>query len=111
MALAGEKYFSNREARGLDPKTIRAYRLAVDPFAAQCKRTCVEDVAKQGLTDFIGWLRTKPAPERKHDNPDGSINNTVGHLTIFLKEFGVSRVLKKNEYPPLPQEERRRPPR
>jgi hypothetical protein len=44
LATAAEKYFSNCEARGLDPKTIRAYRSAVDPFVAQCKKACVEDV-------------------------------------------------------------------
>jgi integrase len=99
LALAAGKYFSNCEARGLDPKSIRAYRSAVDPFVSQCKRAYVEDVGKQDLIDFIGWLRKQPVPKRKHGNPDRTINNKVGHLTIFLKEFGVSHVLKKNEYP------------
>ncbi len=99
LAAAEEKYFSNAEARGLDPKSIRAYRSAVSPFVAQCKKTFVEDVSRQDLIDFIGWLRKQPVPERKHGNPARTMNNKVGHVRIFLKEFGVTKLLKKNEEP------------
>jgi len=32
-------------------------------------------------------------------NPERTDSNKVGYVAIFLKEFGVSRLLKKKEYP------------
>jgi len=32
VTVAAERYFSNLEARGVDPKSIRTYRTGVDPF-------------------------------------------------------------------------------
>jgi hypothetical protein len=49
LAVAVERYFSNLEAQGRDPKTIRAYRSAVDSFVGQCKKACVEEITKQDL--------------------------------------------------------------
>jgi integrase len=99
LAAAVERYFSNCEARGLDSKTIRAYHSAVDPFVAQCKKAYVEDVDKQDMIDFMGWLRKQPVPKRKHGNPARTMNNKVGNVRIFLKEFGITKLLKKNEEP------------
>jgi len=62
LAHASERYFTNLEARGLDAKSIRTYRTGVDPFVYTCKKPCVEDVTKQDMLDFMGWLRKQPLP-------------------------------------------------
>jgi integrase len=101
LAAAAEKYFANCEARGLDPETIRKYRAAVDPFVEHCGTTYLDQCRdnKQVLLNYMGWLRKQPAPKRKHSNPERTLANKVGDVRIFLKEFGISKLLKKNEEP------------
>ena len=38
-------------------------------------------------------------PKRKHSNPERTLANKVGDVRIFLKEFGITKLLKKNEEP------------
>jgi integrase len=101
LAAAAEKYFSNCEARGLDPESIRKYRAAVDPFVEHCGVTYVDECRdnKQVLLNYMGWLRKQPVPKRKHSNPERTLANRVGDVRIFLKEFGITKLLKKNEEP------------
>src|ERR1700692_2969963 len=99
LAQASERYFTNLEARGLDAKSIRTYRAGVDPFVRTCKKGYVEDVTKQDMIDYMGWLRKQPLLKRRNCNPEGTYSNKVGHVAVFLKEFGVTRLLKKKEYP------------
>ena len=101
LAVAAEKYFANCEARGLDAESIRTYRAAVDPFVEHCGVTYVDECRdnKQVLLDYMGWLRKQPVPKRKHSNPERTLANKVGDVRIFLKEFGITKLLKKNEEP------------
>ena len=99
LVTASQQYFSNLEARGADPKTIRTYRTAVEPFIENCAKIYVEDATKQDMINFMGWLRKQAAPQRRNSNPDRTYANKVGHVAIFLKTFGLSRLLKKSEYP------------
>ncbi len=101
LAAAAEKYFANCEARGLDPETIRKYRAAVDPFVEHCGVTYVDECRdnKQVLLNYMGWLRKQPVPKRKHGSPGRTLSNKVGDVRIFLKEFGITKLLKKNEEP------------
>ncbi len=101
LAAAAEKYFENCEARGLDPESIRKYRAAVDPFVQHCGVTCVDECRdnKQVLLTYMSWLRKQPVPERKHGNPERTLANKVEDVRIFLKEFGITKLLKKNEEP------------
>ena len=99
LQQASEKYFANLEAQGKDPKTITAYKAAVNLFVAHCKTVHVEDVTKQDLIDYMGWLRKQPVPVRKHGNPNRTYANKTGHVAIFLKTFGIEKLLKKSEYP------------
>ena len=101
LAGAAEKYFANCEARGLDPETIRKYRAAVDPFVEHCGVTYVDECKdnKQVLFNYMGWLRKQPVHQRQHGNPERTLANKVGDVRIFLKEFGVTKLLKKNEEP------------
>lgn len=101
LAAAAEKYLSNCEKRGLDAKTIRKYRSAVNAFIEHCGVTYVDECRdnKQPLLDYMGWLRKQPVPKRKHGNPERTLANKVEDVRIFLKEFGVTKLLKKNEEP------------
>ncbi len=101
LAAAAEKYFANCEARGLDPETIRKYRAAVDPFVEHCGVAYVDECRdnKQVLLTYMGWLRKQPVPSRRHSNPERTLANRVGDVRIFLKEFGITKLLKKNEEP------------
>ncbi len=47
----------------------------------------------------MGWLRKQPVPKRKHGNPERTLANKVGDVRIFLKEFGITKLLKKHEEP------------
>jgi integrase len=101
LKAAAEKYFANCEARGLDPDSIRKYRAAVDPFVQRCGVTYVDQCRgnKQVMFNYMGWLRKQPVRTRKHGNPERTLANKVGDVRIFLKEFGVTNLLKKNEEP------------
>jgi integrase len=101
LAMAAAQYFSNLEARGADPKTIRSYRSAVDPFVENCGVTYVDQCKdnKQLIYNYMGWLRKQPLPKRKNSNPERTYANKVGHVAIFLRAFGIRRLLKKSEYP------------
>jgi integrase len=103
LKAASEKYFSNLEAQGKDLKTIRTYRAAVDPFVANCKTAYVEDVKKQDLIDYMGFLRKQPQREQRNANPNRTYANKIGHVAIMLKSFGVTKLLKKSEYPKFHQ--------
>jgi integrase len=54
---------------------------------------------KQVLLNYMGWLRKQPVPKRRHSNPERTLANKVGDVRIFLKEFGITKLLKKNEEP------------
>jgi integrase len=101
LAAAAEKYFANCEARGLHPESIRKYRTAVDPFLQHCGVTYLDECRdnKQVLLNYMGWLRKQLVPKRKHGNPERTLANRIGDVRIFLKEFGVTKLLKKNEEP------------
>ena len=101
LSAAAEKYFSNCEKRGLDSKTVRKYRAAVEPFIQHCGVTYADECRenKQPLLDYMAWLRKQPVPKRKHSNPERTLANKIGDVRIFLKEFGVTKLLKRNEEP------------
>ena len=105
---AADTYFRNLEAQGKDHKTIRSYHTGVDPFVELVtsstkthpkSRTYVEEVDKQDMNDFMGWMRKQPVPVRMHSNPSRTMANKVLYVAIFLKAFGRTRLLHKKEYP------------
>jgi integrase len=89
-------YFANLEKRGLDHKTIQKYRTDVNEFRTSCPKTYVTQITKQDLFDFMGVLRQGEGSSRTQFN---KVNNVV----VFLKAFGLTRLLKKNEYPSFTQ--------
>jgi Phage integrase, N-terminal SAM-like domain len=54
---AVEQYFKNLHSQGKDPKTIRAYKVAVEEFRQSCPKKFMDEIKKQDLIDFMGWLR------------------------------------------------------
>jgi integrase len=107
LAAAAEKYFDNCEARGLDVKSIRKYRAAVDPFVQHCGVMYVDECRdnKQVLLNYMSWLRKQPVPLRKRsdgsssNNPKRTLANRISDVRIFLKSLGISKLLAKHEGP------------
>lgn len=105
---AVERYFRNLHSQGKDSKTIRAYKVAIQEFRQSCDKKFMDEIGKQDLLDFMGWLRTQPPKLRKDGTPrkprrSGDPNRTyfnkVNDVVIFLSAHGINRLLKKSEYP------------
>jgi len=105
---AVEQYYKNLHSQGKDPKTIRAYKLAVEEFRKSCAKKFLSEIGRQDLIDFMGWLRKQPPKLRKDGTPlkprrSGDPNRTyfnkVNNVVIFLSAHGINRLLKKSEYP------------
>jgi len=105
---AVEQYFKNLHSQGKDPKTIRAYKVAVEEFRQSCPKKFMDEIGKQDLIDFMGWLRTQPSKlrkdgtprkQRRSGDPNRTYFNKVNDVVIFLSAHGINRLLKKSEYP------------
>jgi Phage integrase, N-terminal SAM-like domain len=108
MDDAVEQYYKNLHSQGKDPKTIRAYKVAVEEFRKSCTKKFLSEIGRQDLIDFMGWLRKQPPKLRKGGTPrkprrSGDPNRTyfnkVNNVVIFLSAHGINRLLKKSEYP------------
>ena len=105
---AVEQYFKNLHSQGKDPKTIRAYKVAVEEFRKSCTKEFLHEISKQDLIDFMGWLRKQtpklrengtPRKPRRSGDPNRTYFNKVNNMVIFLSAHGINRLLKKSEYP------------
>jgi integrase len=105
---AVEQYFKNLHSQGKDPKTIRAYKVAVEEFRQSCPKKFMNEIGKQDLIDFMGWLRRQspklrkdgtPRMPRRSGDPNRTYFNKVNDVVIFLSAHGINRLLKKSEYP------------
>jgi integrase len=92
------KYFENLVSLGKDKKTIAAYRVSVVSFLESCKKRFVDEMDRQDLIDYIGWLRKQPRKARRGD-PNRTYHNKVSNVVIFLKSFGKGKLLKAADYP------------
>jgi len=106
--VAIDRYFRNLIAQGKDPKTIRAYGVAIREFRQSCDKRFMDEICKQDLLDFMGFLRTQsprlrkdgtPRKPRKSGDPNRTFFNKVNDVVIFLSAHGINRLLKKSEYP------------
>jgi hypothetical protein len=105
---AVEQYFTNLDSQGKDRKTIRAYRVALKEFRQSCSKQFLDEIGKQDLLDYMGWLRIqppklrkdgKPRKARRSGDPNRTYFNKVNDVVIFLSAQGIHRLLKKCEYP------------
>lgn len=108
MDDAVEQYYKNLHSQGKDPKTIRAYKIAVEEFRRSCTKKFLSEIGRQDLIDFMGWLRKQPPKLRKDGtsrkprgsgDPNRTYFNKVNNVVIFLSAHGINRLLKKSEYP------------
>ena len=105
---AVEQYFKNLHSLGKDPKTVRAYKVAVEEFRKSCPKKFLNEIGRQDLINFMGWLRkqspklrkdgTPRKPQRSGD-PNRTYFNKVNNVVIFLSAHSINRLLKKSEYP------------
>ena len=56
MDDAAEQHYKNLHSQGKDPKTIQAYKVAVEEFRKSCTKKLLRDIVPQDLIDFMGWL-------------------------------------------------------
>jgi integrase len=94
-----EQYFANLAAQGRDYKTIGTYRYAVTQFRESCSKTYLDQLTRQDMINFMGYLRRLPRTKRKRGDPNRTFYNKTSHVGIFLKAFGVPQLLKRREYP------------
>jgi integrase len=108
MDDAVEQYYKNLHSQGKDPKTIRAYKVAVEEFRKSCTKKFLDEIGRQDLIDFMGWLRKQPPKlrkdgtprkQRRSGDPNRTYFNKVNNVVIFLSAHGINRLLKKSEYP------------
>jgi hypothetical protein len=64
-----QKHSGNLHSQGKDPKTIRAYKVAVEEFRKSCTKKFLSEIGRQDLIDFMGWLRKQPPKLRKDGTP------------------------------------------
>ena len=108
MDDAVAQYFKNLHSQGKDPKTIRAYKVAVEEFRKSCTKKFLNEIGRQDLIDFMGWLRKQrpklrkdgtPRKSRRSGDPNRTYFNKVNNVVIFSSAHGINRLLKKSEYP------------
>jgi len=108
MDDAVEQYYKNLHSQGKDPKTVRAYKVAVEEFRKSCTKKLLSEIGPQDLIDFMGWLRKQPPKlrkdgtprkQRRSGDPNRTYFNKVNNVVIFLSAHGINRLLKKSEYP------------
>ncbi|MGD0269595.1 MAG: tyrosine-type recombinase/integrase [Candidatus Sulfotelmatobacter sp.] len=82
--------------------------MAIEEFRQSCAKNFLDEIGKQDLIDFMGWLREQPPKLRKDGTPrkprrSGDPNRTyfnkINDVVIFLSANGINRLLKKSEYP------------
>ncbi len=108
MDDAVKQYYKNLQSQGKDPKTVRAYKVAVEEFRKSCPKEFLNEIGRQDLIDFMGWLRKQPPKlrkdgtprkQRRSGDPNRTYFNKLNNVVIFLSAHGINRLLKKSEYP------------
>ena len=84
---------------GKKPKTLAAYRTALDYFTQSCKKTFLEDIEQRDMLRFSAFLR-----DEKEQSPR-SVYNKFENVMTFLKAQGVRDLVGKNDWPRYTEEE------
>jgi integrase/recombinase XerD len=75
------------------PKTVAAYRTALQYFAASCHKLNVQDVTRKDMLTFAAFLR-----DEKEQSPR-SCWNKFANVMSFLKANGIRGLVGKNDWP------------
>ncbi|MCU1284160.1 MAG: hypothetical protein JWO13_510 [Acidobacteriales bacterium] len=81
------------------PKTLAAYKTALDYFQQSCSKLYLEDIEKIDLLRFAKFL-----DEEKELAPR-SVFNKFASIVTFLKEYKIRELVKKADWPRFVEEE------
>jgi integrase/recombinase XerD len=81
------------------PKTLAAYRTALEYFLESCKQPTVEGITRGDMLKFAAFLRNE-----KEQAPR-SCWNKFSNVMSFLKAQGVRELMKINDWPKFTEEE------
>jgi integrase/recombinase XerD len=81
------------------PKTVAAYTTALDYFAESCHKLHIQDIERKDLLKFHAFLR-----DEKEQAPR-SCWNKFSNVMAFLKANGVSKLVRKGDWPSFTEEE------
>jgi integrase/recombinase XerD len=80
------------------PKTLAAYKTALNYFVESCPKPYVEDIERKDMLRFTAFLRDKKQAPR-------SVYNKFENLMTFLKAQGIRGLVGKNDWPRYTEEE------
>lgn len=97
LAEAVQKYLHDLELNGNKPSTFRAYEKALEYFSESCHKLYLEDVNRDDMLSFSKFLRDKKQADR-------TVYNKFLRVIIFLKAFGVEKIVGKKDWPRYTEE-------
>lgn len=86
------KYLDERKDRA--PGTLYSYRAGLEEFASTCKKPCVGEITREDLLAYKDCLRARGIN-------DTTTHNRILRVVIFLKRFGVTKLLGSSDWPRL----------
>jgi integrase/recombinase XerD len=98
LAAAIETFLDETELTK-KPKTLAAYRTALNYFTESCPKLYLEDLQRSDLLKFAAFLR-----EEKELHPR-TVYNKFENVMSFLKAQGVRGLVGKNDWPRFVEEE------
>jgi len=81
------------------PKTLAAYKTALNYFTESCPKLFLDDIDRKDLLKFSAFLRDDKAQSPR------SCWNKFANVMSFLKANGVRGLVKKNDWPRYTEEE------
>jgi integrase/recombinase XerD len=81
------------------PKTLAAYRTALNYFTESCPKLYLEDLQRSDLLKFSAFLR-----DEKEQHPR-TVYNKFENVMSFLKTQGIRGLVGKNDWPRYVEEE------
>jgi integrase len=92
LADAAADYLEDIKPPQREKKTYVAYKYCMEQFVATCKKRYVSEVQREDLLEFIRYqYKIGCAPRTAY--------NRVNILVTFLKLHGITRLLKKFDWP------------
>jgi integrase/recombinase XerD len=98
VAAAVTKFLEETELTK-KPKTLAAYRTALNYFTESCPKIYLDDIERTDLLKFCAFLRDK-----KKQAPR-SVYNKFENVMTFLKATGIRGLVGKNDWPRYTEEE------
>ena len=98
VATAVAKFLEETELTK-KPKTLAAYRTALNYFTESCPKLYLQDIERADLLKFCAFLRDK-----KKQAPR-SVYNKFENVMTFLKANGIRGLVGKNDWPRYTEEE------